>query len=160
MNWIALYDTYIVLSGRWKYCEEYIGSKVIEYGFKMSEVARRKIVFELKKSAELGRTVDCSVFTCQEMRLDPSTRWFDYKSHSCGLKYEFCLATHESQVGGFNTVKCFEPFAFPPIVVSLLAIKIEPSVHQASRKNLCRRCRRNLMEDGGILWNRNVDDRG
>lgn len=48
MNWLYLYDTYPVLSGRWKYCEEYIGAKVIEYGKKMAVIARRKIVFELK----------------------------------------------------------------------------------------------------------------
>ena len=98
MNWIALYDTYIVLSGRWKYCEEYIGSKVIEYGLKMSKVARGKIVFKLKDDIELGRTVDCTTFMVQEFRQDPSTSWFDYKTHSCGLKYETCLATREPQI--------------------------------------------------------------
>ena len=98
MNWLALYETYIVLSGRWKYCEEYIGSKVIEYGFKMAKVARKKIVFGLKHNIDLGRTVDCCTFMAQEFRLDPSTKWFDYKTHSCGLKYEFCLATREPRV--------------------------------------------------------------
>ncbi|KAL7524100.1 hypothetical protein ACHAXR_000437, partial [Thalassiosira sp. AJA248-18] len=28
----------------------------------------------------------------------PSSKWFDYKTHSCGLKYEFCLATREPRV--------------------------------------------------------------
>ena len=44
MNWFTIYDVYIVLSARWKYCEEYIGSKLIEYGMKMAKVARRKII--------------------------------------------------------------------------------------------------------------------
>ena len=87
MNWLALYETYIILSGRWKYCEEYIGSKVIDYATKMAKVARKKIIFELEHNIENGRTVDCSTFMVQEFRLDPSIKWFDHKTHSCGLKY-------------------------------------------------------------------------
>ena len=98
MNWICLYETYPILSGRWKYCEEYIGSKVLEYGMLMRNVAVKKIVFELEHDVELGRTVDCCTFMVNEMRLDPSYAWFDYKTHSCGLKYEFCLATREARV--------------------------------------------------------------
>mmetsp|Transcript_32564 Transcript_32564/g.55538 ORF Transcript_32564/g.55538 Transcript_32564/m.55538 type:complete len:170 (+) Transcript_32564:62-571(+) len=33
-----------------------------------------------------------------EMRLDPSSKWFDWKTHSCGLKYEFALAIYEARV--------------------------------------------------------------
>lgn len=98
MNWVTLYETYVVMSGRWKYCEEYIGSKVVEYGFKMRKVAMRKIKFELDDDIELGRSVDCTTCKVQEFRLDPSTAWFDYKTHSCGLKYETCLAIREPQI--------------------------------------------------------------
>jgi hypothetical protein len=98
MNWLYLYDTYPVLSGRWKCCEEYIGSKVIEYGMYMANLGRKKIIFELNNDVELGRTVDCSTFMVQEFRLDPSSEWFDHKTHSCGLKYEYCLAIDEPRV--------------------------------------------------------------
>lgn len=79
MNWLYLYDTYPVLSGRWKRSEEYIGAKVIEYGKKMAIIGRRKVVFELKDDVEIGRTVDCSTFMIYEMRTDPSSKWFDWK---------------------------------------------------------------------------------
>ena len=79
MNWLYLYDTYPVLSGRWKYCEEYIGENVIKYGKMMAHIGRRKVVFELKDDVELGRTVDCCTFMIHEMRLDPSSQWFDWK---------------------------------------------------------------------------------
>ena len=36
------------------------------------------------------------------MRQDPSSKWFDYKSHSCGLKYEFCLSTREPHITWVN----------------------------------------------------------
>ena len=126
MNWFYLYDTYPVLSGRQKYCEEYIGATIIDYGKKMAVIGRRKVVFELKDDVELGRTVDCSTFMIQEMRLDLSSKWFDYKvrvaassalsiiflffsrlpntvltytqTHSCGLKYEFSLTICEARI--------------------------------------------------------------
>ena len=99
MNWLFLYDTYPILSGRWKYSEEFIGRTVMRYGMLMATVGRRKIVFELEhKNVKFGRTVDCSTFMVQEMRLDPSARWFDFKTNSCGLvsTYLNCLFNHRS----------------------------------------------------------------
>ena len=52
MNWLTLYETYIILSGRWKYCEEYIGSKVMGYGMLMARVVIKKIAFELNDDVE------------------------------------------------------------------------------------------------------------
>lgn len=85
LNWLCLYDTYPVLSPRWKRCVEYIGPKVIDYAKKMAKLAMKKIIFELEHDVELGRTVDCSTFMIYEMRLDPNTKWFDWKTHSAGL---------------------------------------------------------------------------
>ena len=85
MNWLYLYDSYPILSGRWNYSEEMIGRTVMRYGMLMATVGRRNIVFELEHNVALGRTVDCSTFMVQEMRLDPSARWFDFKTNSCGL---------------------------------------------------------------------------
>ena len=57
MNWLFLYDTYPILSGRWKYSEEFIGRTVMRYGMLMATVGRRKIVFELEhKNVKFGRT--------------------------------------------------------------------------------------------------------
>lgn len=89
MNWLYLYESYPVLSGRWKYCEEYIAQKIMDYGDKMAKVAMKKIDFQLKDKVNLGRAVDCATFMVQEMRLDPSSKWFDYKTHSCGLVSAF-----------------------------------------------------------------------
>ena len=86
MNWLTLYDIFTVMSGRWKYSEEYIGAKVIEYLEKMSMVSKKKIVFKLNHQVELGYSVDCSTFTMQEFRLKSSTYRFDWKTHSCGVK--------------------------------------------------------------------------
>ncbi|KAL7532717.1 hypothetical protein ACHAWF_009526, partial [Thalassiosira exigua] len=107
LNWLYLYDTYPVLSARWKQCEEYIGSKVIDYGNKMAHIARMKIHFEIAHNIENGRSLDTASFQAREMRKTPHSEWYDWKSHSCGLfyskhnqlqKYEFCLAIYEPRI--------------------------------------------------------------
>lgn len=85
MNWLFLYETYPVLSGRWKISEETIAKKVVSIGLLIAKLSREKIVFELEHPIKIGRTVDCVNFTCQEMRLDPSSKWYDHKSNSCGF---------------------------------------------------------------------------
>ena len=86
LNWLTLYEVYPVLSARWKRREEYIGSKIIECGMKMANFAREKIIyFELKHDVQMGRTVDCVTFEIYEMRQDPNSKWFDWKTHSAGL---------------------------------------------------------------------------
>ena len=98
MNWLNLYDTYPVLSGRWKYCKETIGSKVIDNGTKIAAIGGKTIVFYLAHDVVLERTVDTTTSMVYEMRQDPSTEHFDYKTHSCGLKNEIETAIHESHI--------------------------------------------------------------
>ena len=74
LNWYYLYDTYPVLSGRWKYCEETIGKKLMDYGEKIRAVVVKKIVFPLKVKKSIGRSVDCTTMKYFEMRLDPSNK--------------------------------------------------------------------------------------
>lgn len=92
LNWVFSYETYTPLSGRWKYCVEYIGPKLIEYGFKMAKVAKKKLRWELCDNikVKLRRSLDCITFKANEMRQNPSTEWFDYKTHSCGLVSNYC----------------------------------------------------------------------
>lgn len=85
LNWLFLYDTYPVLSGRWKFSEEFIMKSVAAYGSSIEVLSKKKIIFTLKHDVKLGRSVDCCNFTIQEMRLDPNSKWYDHKSNSCGL---------------------------------------------------------------------------
>ena len=85
LNWLTLYEILPVLSARWKRSEEYIGPKVIEYATKMAELAGKKITFALEHDVEIGRSIDCATFMIQEMRQDPNSKWFDWKTHSAGL---------------------------------------------------------------------------
>ena len=96
LNWLFGYDTYPVLSARWGCCEEYIGATVIDYFTKMAELGRKKIVFELEHDVEIGRSVDTVTFMISEMRLDPSSDWFDWKTHSGGLVSEHLTCVTQS----------------------------------------------------------------
>ena len=89
LNWLYLYESHPVLTGWWGYCEEYIGPKVISYAKLIAKIRAKNIRFEFKRDAVLKITVDCVNFTVQEFRLDPGSKWFDYKSHSCGLVSSF-----------------------------------------------------------------------
>lgn len=94
MNWLYLYDTREVLSGRWGPHENEIGSRVIEYGKEIQKLKAKKIKFEFDKCsngkyaeylAEFIAGLDTCTFLAQEFRLDPSAGYYDHKSHSSGL---------------------------------------------------------------------------
>lgn len=90
MNWMFLYETYHVLSGRWKCCVEYIGSRLIQYCKMMAKLRHKKILLRFKPGNHTYKaTLDGCIFDVNEMRLDPSTEWFNHKSHSCGLVSSF-----------------------------------------------------------------------
>jgi len=99
LNWLYLYETYPVLSGRWQYSENHIGRTVIPYGKMFQQLSRKIIRFEFKDDdGPYLFSLDTVNFLCCEMRLDPSSKWFDPKSKSAGLKYEFCLSLSEPRI--------------------------------------------------------------
>ena len=55
-----------------------------EYGKQMQSLKDTKIRFELDDD-EIFFSLDTVNYLVQEMRQDPSSKWYDHKSHSCGL---------------------------------------------------------------------------
>lgn len=99
LNWLKLYDTEHVLSGRWKFCEDHLRVKLKGYARHIQSLRGKKIVFRDFEDSEIHWiTVDTVNFRTQEFRLDPSEKWFDYKSHSSGLKYEFAVALRRPDI--------------------------------------------------------------
>ena len=94
MNWFRLYDLERVLSGRWGYNDlQFIRNTVKNYTKKIASLKDLKIVFgnfDPKDKFPFG--IDTVHFITNEFRLDPSGEWYDFKSHSSGLKYELCLS--------------------------------------------------------------------
>ena len=88
VNWLKGYDTHEVLAGRWGYCEEYIAPRVKEYARKIQSFAKDKIRLPLDSRRKLVASLDTVTFLCTEMRLDPSSKWYDPKVSlfvTCGL---------------------------------------------------------------------------
>ena len=97
MNWLYCYETLPVLVGRWGYCENSIGTKVIKYAKMVQKLCKKKIRFKFKNDVDYPASLDTVNFLVQEFRLDPSAKYFDHKSHSSGLvstgaclKFEIC----------------------------------------------------------------------
>jgi len=86
MNWLTLYDIYIVLSGRWGYHHDSIGSIVFECTRMLQSFLKDKVGLHLvDMTAKVPLTMDTVNFTTYEIRTDPSSKWYDPKSHSSGL---------------------------------------------------------------------------
>ncbi len=105
LNWLKLYDIESVLAGRWNYDESVCRDKCRETTRRIQSFRERLIVFDpsIFRPEEIHIiTVDCVNFITQEFRLDPHTKWFDHKSHSSGLKYEFAISVWQSHCVWIN----------------------------------------------------------
>lgn len=99
LNWLKLYSVEHVLSGRWGYCEDTIRVKVKEYARMIQSLKPQKIVFDGWEDDEIHIiSVDGCNFMTQEFRLDPSAKWFDHKTKSAGLTYEFAVAIRRNKL--------------------------------------------------------------
>ena len=94
LNWLKCYDTERVLSARWRYGDlMHIRNTVKDIAKKIASMEKDVIVFGGFENDEVYIFgVDTVHFITQEFRLDPSSKWYDFKSHSSGLKYEFAMA--------------------------------------------------------------------
>ena len=90
-----------MLAGRWGYGEDYIRDKVKEIARFIQSYKPTLIVLDptLFHDDERDRiTVDCVNFITEEFRQNPSPDYYDPKSNSCGLKYEFGVAIRHVRV--------------------------------------------------------------
>ena len=106
LNWLKLYSTEPVLSGRWKHCDEHICKMTKEYARMMQSLMETKITFDgFDPKETYWISVDTVNFRTQEFRLDPSADWYDFKSNSSGLKYEFACALRRPEIVWVNGPK-------------------------------------------------------
>jgi hypothetical protein len=91
MNWLFLNDKQSVLSGRWGYWEEYIGPTVKQYATMIQSLKSKKIKFVFGHDKRIKASIDCTNFITNEFCQDPSGKWYDHKSNSCGLVCLCCV---------------------------------------------------------------------
>ena len=89
-----------MLAGRWQYHEETLRKKTWETLQILHDALLELISFEIDEfGAEVHvMSVDCVNFVIEEPRTDPGPKWFDQKSYSAGLKYEFALPLYLQRV--------------------------------------------------------------
>jgi hypothetical protein len=105
LNWLKLYDVESVLAGRWNFDESVCRDKCRETTRRIQSFREKIVVFDpsMFRPEEIHIiSVDCVNFITQEFRLDPHTKWFDHKSHSAGLKYEFAISVWQSRCVWIN----------------------------------------------------------
>ncbi|KAL7429399.1 hypothetical protein ACHAXM_001847, partial [Skeletonema potamos] len=94
-NWLKLYDTEHVLSGRWKRGEEYIRQNTKKISKCIQSLKSKKVVFDkdmFHKDEVHWLSVDTVNYVVEELRQTPGTKWWNHKSNSAGFKYEYGLA--------------------------------------------------------------------
>jgi len=105
LNWLKLYDIETVLAGRWNYDESVCRDKCRKTTRRIESFRERLNVFDTSKfmpDQVHVISVDGVNFITQEFREDPGTKWFDHKSHSSSLKYEFALSLWEDHCVWIN----------------------------------------------------------
>ena len=85
-----------VFSGRWQFHEDTLRKHTWNTLAHLSAMSEHLITFD---DDEFGDgvhelSVDCVNFTVNELRTDPSSKWFDQKSHSAGNTKYYIIVSH------------------------------------------------------------------
>lgn len=86
--WLKLYDSEMVMAGRWGYGEQYCRESVREYVKRIRELKPLKISFDNLHPSCKFLGVDCIHAPSQEFRCDPDSKWWSHKFNGPGLSYE------------------------------------------------------------------------
>ena len=93
MNFLKGYDTEHVLSGRWKMDEREIRESNRIVLREIQGLKEKKVVWGDWEEDEIFiGSVDGVNCRIQEVRKDPGSKWFDYKSHGAGVGYELGIS--------------------------------------------------------------------
>jgi hypothetical protein len=99
INWLKSYDTERVLAGRWGLSERTIEPKVKAYAKMIQSLKETKIRFDgFDKRFQYQFGVDGQNYHTNEFRLTPHSKWYEHKSNSCGVKYEYAVHLWTSSI--------------------------------------------------------------
>mmetsp|Transcript_12008 Transcript_12008/g.19841 ORF Transcript_12008/g.19841 Transcript_12008/m.19841 type:complete len:438 (-) Transcript_12008:41-1354(-) len=99
LNWLKTYSVAHVMAAIWGPCEEYINPVLEDYIAKFASLKEGKIRLDrFNDETIIVFSIDACHFMVDEMALDPSTRWYDFKKGGAGLKYEVALSIHTNEI--------------------------------------------------------------
>lgn len=103
INWLKLYDTEPVMSGRWGMSEQSIRNIVKQYTGRVQELKATKIQMGGFDNDEIFIiSIDGVHCRIQEVRKDPSAKWYSHKFHGAGLSYELGIAVRSNRLVWIN----------------------------------------------------------
>jgi len=98
LSWLKNYNTFHVMASTWG-CEEYIGPTVEEYIKRFASLKEGKIRLDrFKDEPIIVFSIDNCHFSTEEFALSPSTKWYNFKQGSAGLKYEVAISIHHQEI--------------------------------------------------------------
>ena len=99
LYWLKTYSVAHVMSAIWGPCEEYINPVLEDYIAKFASLKEGKIRLDrFNDETIIVFSIDACHFMTDEMALDPSTRWYDFKKGGAGVKYEVALSIHSNEI--------------------------------------------------------------
>jgi DDE superfamily endonuclease len=103
VNWLKLYDTEHVLSGRWSMDEKTLRGIVKEYATRIQAMKETKVVWGGFDFDEIFIiSVDGVHCRIQEVRKEPGAKWYSHKSNGPGLSYELGIAIKSNRLVWIN----------------------------------------------------------
>jgi hypothetical protein len=99
INWLKLYDTEHVLSGRWGLNEETIRLRIREYVGKIQQLKDMKVQWGgFADDETFIISVDGIHCEIQEVRKDPGAKWYSHKINAAGVAYELGIAIRSNRL--------------------------------------------------------------
>jgi hypothetical protein len=99
INWLKLYDTEHVLSGRWGLNEETIRLRIRDYVARIQDLKEIKVQWgEFDNDEVFIISVDGVHCRIQEVRKDPGAKWYSHKFHAAAVGYELGIAIRSNRL--------------------------------------------------------------
>ena len=100
LNWLKSYGLEREIAGGWGYgCLKDVRTKCRKYTKRLASLADDKIVFGgFEEGEDFLFGIDTVHFNTNEFRLDPSSKWYNFKSNCAGLKYEIAMSIRRAAI--------------------------------------------------------------
>lgn len=98
LQWLKTYAFEVDLAGRYKCCERTVEKKVKEYTQLFQSFIKSKVKLSGFDKRIYQFVVDGQNYNTYEFRMKPSSKWYNHKSHSAGVKYLYACHLYESRL--------------------------------------------------------------
>lgn len=98
LQWLKTYAFEVDLAGRYGCCEPTVETKTKEYTRLFQSFLKTKVRFSGFDRRIFQYSCDGQNYNTYEFRMSPSSKWYNHKSHSSGVKYLYACHLYESRL--------------------------------------------------------------